>query len=97
MNIVIEDEYLLDTVTLLQVACSDGDIVEYAETIDGVPSSRMVSRGSDQCESIVPILVDDSINTLQHASCGHPGDSFRVLPEVRIKDGNISAMRMLWP
>ncbi len=52
----------------LKVACSYCYVVEYAEPIQCIAGSRMMSRRSHNCEPIGPLSLNNVVHSLQAGS-----------------------------
>lgn len=86
-----------ESVTLAEVAGSDGHIVVDAEAIDGMPTAGVVPRGSDTSEPVPPLAAHDLVDAVQDAPDGQPGTVLCGLVEVGVQYGDVAAVRGLGP
>lgn len=97
MHIVIQDEYLLDRISLLQITSSDCDVIEDTKAIDCVLCSWVVSGWSNECKSIVPASTHHVVDSVEHSTCRQACDSLGLLVEICIQYGDVRTMRGLRP
>lgn len=69
VDVPIENEDFLDAVIALEISSPYRDIVEEAEARADVRMSRVMTRRTNNAESVLPVLVDDSIDCLEDAAC----------------------------